>query len=415
MTNSLRWITLFIGILVLRPAAAAEPDLVKEALAHFAAREHSRLSHGWLSFSKDMGDVDWQQFEKLKGLKELKGVHLRTESVTDNDLIHLEGFVGLESLALWDTKVSGSGLKHLATLPNLRNVTLHPFDDQGLLNLKSLPQLKHLNLYGASVTDDGLRQLGELTCLEELHLARSQITDAGLQHLTSLRNLRVLNLEYNKDITDAGLPYAAQLVNLRELNLTGTTVTDIGPLKGVPHLESLDLQGTMMTSDGLAELDQFRELRILRLACIDVGELSLEHVPRAAHLEKLVLYHSKITDTSLPYLSRLKRLKVLELWETPITDAGIISLKDVTSLEDLDLTGTGLGDAGMAALAQLPRLKVLNARRTLISEECVPSILKMPSLQQFDPIDTKLSQSQKATDDLRRLRPKLSVSVDAPP
>ena len=413
MTNSLRWITLFIGILVLRPAAAAEPDLVKEALAHFAVRENSRLSHGWLSFSKDMGDVDWQQFEKLKGLKELKGLQLKTGSVTDKDLIHLEGFVGLESLALWDTQVSGSGFKHLTALPNLRNVTLHPFDDQGLLNLKSLPQLKHLNLYGASVTDDGLRQLGEMTGLEALYLSRTKITDTGLQHLTSLRNLRVLGLDWNNAITDAGLPYVAQLENLRELNLTATTVTDIGPLKGLPHLESLDLQGTMMTSDGLADLDQFRELRILRLA--DVGELSLEHVPRAAHLEKLVLCYSKITDTSLPYLSRLKRLKVLELWETPITDAGIVSLKDVTSLEDLDLTGTGLGDAGMAALAQLPRLKVLNARRTLISEECVPSILKMPSLQQFDPIDTKLSQSQKATDDLRRLRPKLSVSVDAPP
>lgn len=116
MTNSLRWITLFIGILVLRPAAAAEPDLVKEALAHFAVRENSRLSHGWLSFSKDMGDVDWQQFEKLKGLKELKGLQLKTGSVTDKDLIHLEGFVGLESLALWDTQVSGSGFNTTAPI-----------------------------------------------------------------------------------------------------------------------------------------------------------------------------------------------------------------------------------------------------------------------------------------------------------
>lgn len=409
----IRGIILLVVALVVRNSSASDPDSVRAALAHFAARESSRFSDGRMSFDRDLRDVDWQQFENLKDLKGLKEICLQTASVTDADLIHLQGFVELVSLTLWETKVRGSGLKHLAALPNLRNLTIHPFDDEGLSSLQHLPGLKFLNLYGATATDDGLRQLGTLVGLESLDLMRTPITDAGLPHLASLRNLRTLSLDNNPAITNAALPSIARLKSLRSLSLIGTSVTDIGPLAVLPQLESLDLQGTNVTSDGLAELHRFHSLRVLRLAGNDVDAFALQFVSRTPQLEKLALCHSKVTDTALPHLAGLKTLKVLELWNTKVTDTGIVSLQNVTALEELDLMGTGLGDAGMAALATLPRLKVLNASRTSISDGSLPSILKMTALEEFDPIDTELSQ--KGTEELRRLRPSLSIAVDAPP
>ena len=72
---------------------------------------------------------------------------------------------------------------------------------------------------------------------------------------------RVLNLSGTM-VTDLGP--LARLTSLTWLNLGGTQVTDVGPLAGLTKLKTLSLQGTQVTD--LAPLAglQANGLRILR-------------------------------------------------------------------------------------------------------------------------------------------------------
>ena len=64
--------------------------------------------------------------------------------------------------------------------------------DDGLENLKSLPNLHTLTLIDCRISDDSLAHLSGLQGLESLRINNMLITDAGLEHLKKLVNLREL-------------------------------------------------------------------------------------------------------------------------------------------------------------------------------------------------------------------------------
>ena len=74
----------------------------------------------------------------------------------------------------------------------------------GLTQLKTLTQLKGLNLAGRHVTDAGLKHLEALSQLQELNLDMTQVTDAGLDQLKGLTNLGQLGL-FGTEVTEAGV------------------------------------------------------------------------------------------------------------------------------------------------------------------------------------------------------------------
>ena len=88
--------------------------------------------------------------------------------------------------------------------------------DAGLVHLKGLTNLQHLDLIGDQITDAGLVHLEALTGLETLVLSGTQITDAGLVHLKGLTNLESLALASYTKITDAAITELKQaLPNLQ--------------------------------------------------------------------------------------------------------------------------------------------------------------------------------------------------------
>ena len=69
--------------------------------------------------------------------------------------------------------------------------------------------LRHLEVVGVDlnstqIADAGLVHLKGLTSLDHLNLIKTQITDAGLEHLKGMTSLTTLDLTGTK-ITDAGL------------------------------------------------------------------------------------------------------------------------------------------------------------------------------------------------------------------
>jgi hypothetical protein len=157
--------------------------------------------------------------------------------------------------------VTDDGLVELKALPELKmlHLTLTPkITDRGLENIRGLTHLKYIAVGGTGVTDAGLSELKELTLLEHLFLGANKITDGGLTSIKSLTQLRELSLDED-NVTDAGLINLESLARLEYLTLHGSHFTDAGlqHLKGLTRLKRLYLSShSKFTDAGVADLQR---------------------------------------------------------------------------------------------------------------------------------------------------------------
>lgn len=118
-------------------------------------------------------------------------------------------------------------LPHLHSFPKLNGLSVHgkAFDDNDLLQLRDLSNLRSLVLRDTSVTDAGIKTLREMTLIEELVLDSSEITDDAIAVIAELSGLRYLSLNDTR-ITDIGLAKLARLRDLTSLSITQTDTSD---------------------------------------------------------------------------------------------------------------------------------------------------------------------------------------------
>ena len=95
--------------------------------------------------------------------------------------------------------------------------------------------------------------------------------------------LRVLNVNRNKNVTDAGLVILKGLKNLTFLQITNTTAGDevLLHIKDCKKLEQLWLYNTRVTDAGLEHLKGFAELRDLKLKQTAVSEAAVRNLATA--------------------------------------------------------------------------------------------------------------------------------------
>jgi Leucine-rich repeat (LRR) protein len=162
----------------------------------------------------------------------------------------LKGLTNLRLLHIVGTHVSTDGLKYLKGMAKLEQLDYYGIDDAGLAHLKALTGLKTLHLYQCTVTDTGLECLAGLTNLQVLHFGSAKITDDGLKHLKKLTALRSLSLGAPPDhfgggnpITDAGIEHLKGLTKLEDLNIRHTQVTNAGVKRLQEALPKLKIDG----------------------------------------------------------------------------------------------------------------------------------------------------------------------------
>jgi endonuclease YncB( thermonuclease family) len=179
--------------------------------------------------------------------------------------------------------------------------------------VKDLPHTRRLNLYRTVLTDDLLAKLASLSELEELSVGWG-VTDAGLVHLKELPRLSHLNL-HQKKISDAGLKHLAHCTQLQDLELSRTLITDAGlkHLKGLQRLRYLDLSGNELTDAALQELRSLKNMKVLALAGTRIADKGLVHLQELRNLEYLDISGTEVTDHGIEQLVGLKRLRVLKV------------------------------------------------------------------------------------------------------
>jgi hypothetical protein len=99
----------------------------------------------------------------------------------------LKGLVGVVELDLSGQKLGDADLTGVATLSNLRKLSLarSTVKDTALVHLKGLQKLESLNLFSTEISDAGVESLKTLKRLKRLYVFQSKITDAGVANLKS--------------------------------------------------------------------------------------------------------------------------------------------------------------------------------------------------------------------------------------
>ena len=305
-------------------------------------------------------------------------------SITDNGLIHLAGLSKLKTLYLYNTGVTGPGLRRLSCLRSLEglDVSNSPFTDEGMALLGRFVNLKWLSLNNTRISNDGLRQLSILSSLESLQLMNTDAADAGLEHIQHLTSLKQAAF-HNTYVTVQGIArlrkslpgcsVAPRLDTLRPSRDIPLWSPDHRPLRSellgiVKELrgsarEKQGLFGTPIVSFSLSGSDisdasllrvlfEMPDLEELHLNLLVVGDALLAGLRHNPKLRRLYLDQTCITDDGLQHLGQLPELRELNLSETRISDRGLVHLEGHTRLKYVRVANTRVGAAGMRAFKQ---------------------------------------------------------------
>jgi beta-lactamase regulating signal transducer with metallopeptidase domain/HEAT repeat protein/Leucine-rich repeat (LRR) protein len=326
------------------------------------------------------------------GLGHLKKLDLECAVFSEKGLANLAAMTSLEDLGLYSTPVNDAGLAHLAGLTGLKRLSLSETEitDDGLRHLAAMTALESLDLSGNRLTDAAATHLAGLKSLRVLDLRQDsreksdmRIGDAGLARLKSLQNLRDLDIT-GTYVTDAGLKELAAFTHLEMLALGGPRITNAGlvHLKGLTTLKQLSLWFADITDEGLASIEGLTALERLNLGSQKVTGAGLAHLRPLKQLNSLDLHGPNFRGPGLAHLSGLTALKHLDImplgWgASPVTDRvdfqpqAFAALASLPLLEELSLSSMNIPEAGAAELAKLRQLKFLALNRCTISNQDV--------------------------------------------
>jgi hypothetical protein len=291
-------------------------------------------------------DASLASIGKLTSLEEL--YFIRTiPQFTPAAVACLRGLRHLQKVEFGLSWAGPSGMKTLATLPNLR--CLH-------VALKD----RHQGYSGPT----GVSYLTRLTRLEELAFTGGQsLSDADLAHFESLTSLR--NLLGSGNITDRGLTSLGKLHRLEHLTFyTGGGVSKRGlnELSGLTNLQTLSVHDNYVWRHPEAEarideiplnLSTLTNLKTLDLAGFALEEGDLACLGGLPHVEWMTLQGSVLPETALRHLKDLPALKRLTIDRIDCSDgSGLAALAGLRRLEDLTLRGrvTDLALRGLAGV-----------------------------------------------------------------
>jgi hypothetical protein len=114
---------------------------------------------------------------------------------------------------------------------------------------------------------------------------------------------------------------------LTTLSLSGTKVTDLTSLAGLPKLRVLNLSFTSITKESLQHLGSFPSLSELLVRRTRMGDAEIETLSQLPDLQLIDVSNNAITDKCVVHLAQLHKLRVLIVDNTNITSEGITQLQ----------------------------------------------------------------------------------------
>ncbi len=247
------------------------------------------------------------------------------------------------------------------------------------------------------ITDRDLTQLcttpEAASSIQKIDLTGNRnVTHAGMTQLAALKNLTSITLT-SSDLTPDALYAIGSLQSLNELLLPATKTDDgvVAKLTAIPHLQSLDLSGTLITQAVGTSLSQMHELSVLKLSSTAASDQSVSML-HDLPLRELRLEKTQITGAAIPEILKIRtlehlsvdfnnipgiawkgasraNLKTLTVGQTPFGLEGFQAIKGMNSLEFLSVYAAGLVEHKSAdVFGSFPKLRVLNAGANAVTD-----------------------------------------------
>ena len=149
------------------------------------------------------------------------------ENLDDAELAEIASLPSIETLYLYGTDITDSGLERLRGAVNLAylNLKYTRVTGFGFTSLKDLSELTTLQLGGELINDQSLANVATLSHLSEIEIVNAEITTDGIQELTTLEGLRRLALVNCSGISDLAVEQLVKFRQLGQLNVKGTQIT----------------------------------------------------------------------------------------------------------------------------------------------------------------------------------------------
>lgn len=265
------------------------------------------------------------------------------------------------------TEYKISGLDEATVKEILKNCDLRAIRDDmitGLFGIK-LPSLKRLSLISAEGEDRNLRIISaSFPNLTHLEIYEAPITDNGIEFLTTLSNLEVLSLYECRELTEESHGTIGQLTKLRSLTLSScpSALTKRDKGKGVQIQQtSLSVLRSELEDCSFSSLCSLKNLQKL-----DVGPF-MAITPMAAacllqmpSIRELTLHQCQLLDDEgLANICKMTSLVKLDLCKCQFVTS-FFPITRLTGLKRLSLKRSSINNEDLAALTLLPRLKKLD-------------------------------------------------------
>ena len=218
--------------------------------------------------------------------------------------------------------------------------------------LESLTALKLTNSDDTHITD--YTGLEYCVNLKTLRITDSELT--VLPDITALTKLHFLDLSDCYNLTDISKIPVTDTLNDVELEKC-TSVNDISPLKAVPSITRLCLDGVKITdknADSNADtISSLTNLKYLDLSYAYVTDEYSSMFDSLTKLETLILAYNRFSNVDF-LLSHNGTLKELTLYGCPVANDMTDTLGQMTSLKTLGISSTNIMDYRF--MSRLPHL-----------------------------------------------------------
>ena len=383
-----------------------------EKLRGKVTRDNSDPGNPVVTVSLDGSRVTDGELKQLLDINGLTVLNLSNTRVTDAGMKELAAFQNLTTLILDEKQITNGTLKAFG-----ENKLLHLLYQATTADGKrplTEDDVASFRLFDTRMTGEGMKALARLKNLETLAIHNHQVTDAVLKELASIKNLTTIDMTVTngilKALREANLLHllrqaktgdgkrANKADDVAHLNLSGTEVTDVGLKELVPlvKLTTLNLDYTHVTDAGLKELAPLTKLTNLGLNSFKVSDVGLKHLAPFTSLTTIRLHERHMTDRGLKEVASLKKLTTLNVYITngKAADAGLKALRECALLhvlscattadgrrpdkpEDvatLDLTWVRITEAGIQELAPLKNLTSLTLDRNHITDAVLKAL-----------------------------------------
>jgi RNA polymerase sigma factor (sigma-70 family) len=291
------------GTILLRIIPIGKKEDVEKGIFDYPAVEGLILRRVPMTDPKDAIDALDKKYVRLERDKSGFVIHARLPAegiLLDEATPHLKRLPKLAGVACHADNLSTDGFRQLAALRSLVELEVHANKFCPVMPWKDLHTVRTVRLSGGGIDDALLEAVGGMPAVTSLHLNGVAVTPNGLAHLKQLRGLESVLIQSSK-VTADGVKSLIGIEKLRSLTLCGNDIGAAGfaHLGTLTRLEYLNLESTRCTDDDVARLRP-----LANLTDLDLG------------------YNPGVTDAGLRHLAGLKKLVGLRLYETKVTDDG---------------------------------------------------------------------------------------------